>query len=355
MDAPTPHQALAGHLVAALRALRSQRSSFDVACIYLPHRWTAGFEGGADEDFNLHDHVKAAAAELGIPVQIVLESGALAYRCRASVAWRLSLALYVKAGGVPWVIAEREPATAYVGISYALRASGPRRFVTCCSQIFDDDGTGLEFIAYEVDGARISLTNPFLSRDDMRRVMTRTCDLYRRRHAGRMPQRIIVHKSSRFLEEEVNGAFDALDAVAEIELVQVQGEVPWFGVQVDAQPGRREGRAGAYPCLRGTVQPIGRDSVLIWTQGNAPEAATAGRNYFKEKKAVPHPLMLQRFSGSGGWDATARRVLALTKMNWNNDGLYDRLPTTMRYASTLARVAKMGFSAGRTYAFRHVM
>jgi argonaute-like protein implicated in RNA metabolism and viral defense len=33
-------------------------------------------------------------------------------------------------------------------------------------------------------------------------------------------------------------------------------------------------------------------------------------------------------------------VLGLTKMNWNNDGLYDRLPVTLSYAQVLARTIK---------------
>jgi argonaute-like protein implicated in RNA metabolism and viral defense len=36
----------------------------------------------------------------------------------------------------------------------------------------------------------------------------------------------------------------------------------------------------------------------------------------------------------------AGEILALTKMNWNNDALYDTLPTTLRYAQTLAQVIK---------------
>ena len=65
--------------------------------------------------------------------------------------WRIGLALYAKAGGVPWKIADSEPDTVYIGISYAVRpANSDRpRFVTCCSQVFDSDGSGLEFIAYD--------------------------------------------------------------------------------------------------------------------------------------------------------------------------------------------------------------
>jgi hypothetical protein len=36
----------------------------------------------------------------------------------------------------------------------------------------------------------------------------------------------------------------------------------------------------------------------------------------------------------------AGQILALSKMNWNNDALYDSLPCTIRYAQTLARTLK---------------
>ena len=59
-----------------------------------------------------------------------------------SVMWRLGIALYCKAGGVPWKLAEHDPETAFVGLSYAMRfgATQDVTFVTCCSQVFDSDG-----------------------------------------------------------------------------------------------------------------------------------------------------------------------------------------------------------------------
>ena len=70
--------------------------------------------------------------------------------------WRLGVALYTKAGGIPWVIADAEPGTAFIGVDYALRAGSGQdtRFAICCSQVFDAEGSGLEFIAYEADGVR---------------------------------------------------------------------------------------------------------------------------------------------------------------------------------------------------------
>ena len=94
---------------------------------------------------------------------------------------------------------------------------------------------------------------------------------------------------------------------------------------------------------------------LVWTQGNVPEAV-GGKNFYKEGKGIPHPLILRRFAGHGGWHDQVRAVLGLSKMNWNNDSLYDRLPVTLSYASTLARTVKrMPMIYSRPYEFRFFM
>jgi hypothetical protein len=66
---------------------------------------------------------------------------------------------------------------------------------------------------------------------------------------------------------------------------------------------------------------------------NAPDA-TGGRNCFKEGKGIPDPIMMVRHAGHGGWEDTSNAVLGLTKLNWNDDALYDRLPVALGFAST---------------------
>jgi len=357
-DSSTPHIALAQRLSQALSSLITNRSDFDVLIIYLPSRWSVGFEGGKDDDFDLHDYIKAITASSGIPVQIILEDSAMSYFCRCSVMWRLSIAIYCKAGGVPWKLADTDEDAAYIGLSYAIR-TGPRndrRFVTCCSQVFDADGAGLEFIAYETDDIRVERDNPFLSRSDMRRVMARSLALYQHRHAGRSPKRVVVHKSTEFKPEEVDGCFDSWKAPEGLDLVQIKQSARWRGVLID--PPRQQsdrGNPAAYPTRRGTyLQLSGRD-VLLWTQGNAP-TAVGGRNFYKEGKGIPSPLMLTRFAGHGAWDEGCRQVLGLTKMDWNNDSLYERLPITLSFATALAQVVKrMPSIAPKPYESRFFM
>lgn len=338
-----PHAVLAQRVSRALTLLQAHRSEFDVVMILLPDSWQAGFDGTASgEDFDLHDYIKAVTATRGIPTQIIREKSALNYNCRASVMWRLSIALYCKAGGVPWKLANADPDMAYVGLSYALRQpkAGQAQFVTCCSQVFDADGTGLEFLAYDTSDARIEQDNPFLDRNEMRRVMARSLALYQKRHDGRPPKRVAVHKTTHFTAEEIEGCFDAWSGAEEVELVQVQQDTPWKGVLME--PTSRAGRrllANDYPCVRGTYIHLAGNDVLLWTQGNAP-AVVGGRDYYKEGKGIPSPLLLKRFAGHGDWDEACRWIVGLTKMDWNNDALYDRLPVTLNYASTLARTLK---------------
>jgi len=353
-----PHIVLAERLVRAIQNLEARRTEFDILVIYLPQRWAPGYFGGERDDFDLHDHLKATTAARRLPIQLVLEDRALAYRDRASVMWRMGLALYVKAGGVPWKLAEMDPETAYIGLSYAVRPpdSDRPRFVTCCSQVFDAEGSGLEFVAYDAHEVEVQRENPFLSRTEMFRVLTRSMDLYRRRHAGHSPRRVMVHKNTEFKLDEVDGAMEAFHLCEAVDLVQVVEDVGWRGVRIDpARGGGKGGAAAAFPVQRGTLIGLSPREALLWTHGDVRGVSDRGA-YFKGSRSTPRPIRLVRHAGHGPWDETARAVLGLSKMNWNNDALYDPLPVTMGYAKVLARVVKrMPDLGSAAYQFRFFM
>ncbi|WP_422758475.1 argonaute/piwi family protein [Paenarthrobacter sp. C1] len=333
-------ESLAEALLAVLRQYAAARESFDVVAILLPSSWSSAFRD--DKGFDLHHSIKVGAASFGISTQI-LNDEVWSYRCRASVAWRLSIALYSKYGGNPWKIAEN-PAmldSAYIGLAYARRGRPEdAQYVTCCSQVFDADGGGMQFVAFDVGGG-IDLRNPFLSKEQMRSVIARSLALYQRRNGGGVPRRVVIHKSSVFTEEELKGVREALFGISEVECVQVQASVPWRAVKLNSprdptKPGPRTSPDG-YPVRRGTVVHLSTRAVLLWTGGNAPDA-TSGRSYFQGGNSIPGPLLLTRFAGKGSLEDTALEVLALTKMDWNNDALFDPLPVTLKYSQTLAQV-----------------
>lgn len=356
MASPTPHVVLAEGILRAILELERRRTEFDVLFLYIPTSWSRGYFGGVGDDFDLHDNLKAVTAARRLPVQLVREDRALSYPHRASVMWRIGLALYAKAGGVPWKLAEADSDTAYIGISYAVRPteSDRPRFVTCCSQVFDADGAGLEFVAYDTHDVDVQRDNPFLSRTEMFRVMTRSTDLYRRRHAGRSPRRVIVHKSTEFKKEEIEGCMEAFHLCEAVDLIQVVDSVSWRAAQILASRSSAKGTVAAYPVDRGSLLALGPRECLLWMHGNV--SGINDGSYFQGARSTPRPIRLVRHAGHGSWDETARSALALSKMNWNNDALYDPLPVTMAYAHVLARVVKRMSGLGSSpYQFRFFM
>lgn len=351
-----PQHQVAEIVLSGIRRLATKKHLFDILVVYLPDWLAPAFRSSPEDlasDFDLHDTIKAACAAQGVPVQ-VLNDDALTYFCRCSVAWRVSLAMYTKAGGIPWKLAGFENRHAYVGLSYCLRKGTEPQFVTCCSQIFDAEGTNLRFLLYESQDGLYQGENPYLSRQDMRRVMARTIDLYQRQK-GAPPTRLVVHKTTPFRAEEIDGCVDALGAVEDLELLTITESTPWHAVKIDApKGGGPKGEPANYPVERGTVLPLGNFEYALWTQGNASGIGTG--SYFKEGKGIPHPLLVTRHLGTGGAHASACELLGLTKMNWNNDSLYDRLPVTLSYASVLARVVKrLGTLSSTPYDFRFFM
>jgi hypothetical protein len=276
---------------------------------------------------------------IGAPTQLLWEHRALTFPYKCSLAWRLSIALYAKAGGTPWRLhRDNDADVAYIGISYAIRGGTRDAFVTCCSQVFDADGGGMDFVAYDI-GEGIDLENPHLTRDQMRAVMTRSVRLYQERHAGRLPQRTVVHKTTTFRDEEADAVVDAWAACREVECVRVQSSTPWRAVQLVApRPGPGRSRADNWPVRRGTMQHLSGREALLYVNGTAPGLASGSGNFYQGGKSIPSPLLITRDAGSGPLERTAADVLALTKMDWNNDALYDPLPVTIKYSQILARV-----------------
>ena len=172
----------------------------------------------------------------------------------------------------------------------------------------------------------------------MRRLMHLSVECYRRRHGGRMPRRITVHKTTPFKEAEVDGCFDAFAAVEDVRLLTVQQDTLWRGMQVGAKGEQMV--ADGYPCYRGTSLPLGAYESLVWTQGNVKSVLRVDSDYYKEGKGIPSPILLARYAGHGDMAEDVEDVLGLTMMDWNNDSLYNRLPVTMSYASVLANTVK---------------
>jgi hypothetical protein len=167
----------------------------------------------------------------------------------------------------------------------------------------------------------------------------------------------MVHKTTEFKEAEVDGCMEALHRCNAVDLIQIVEDVSWRGIKIDGSGQNIDvGRPAAYPLARGTLLGIGPREALLWTHGDVKGISGEGKSYFQGSKGTPRPIKMVRHAGHGPWDDTARAIMALTKMDWNNDALYDPLPVTLGYAKSLARVIKRMDILGSTpYQFRFFM
>ncbi|MFM0265082.1 argonaute/piwi family protein [Paraburkholderia sediminicola] len=356
-----PHERLLGAMTEAMARLNAFHDQFDVVMVHLPDKWAPAFSAVG---FDAHDALKALGARYAIPTQVVNDR-VFKFNLKASLAWRLSIALFVKAGGVPWKLAPLPgvpEGTAYVGLAYALRGDPKAaQFVTCCSQVFDADGGGMQFVAFEardpVANPQEARRNPFLSRSDMRAVMARSLNLYLMRNGGRLPRRLVIHKTTSFKDEELRGVFDALSTVPEVECIEIGSSATWRGVWLkeSRKPGMKSEPDRA-PVPRGTVLVRTGNSALVWVSGNAPAAGLGGQLLYQGGKSIPRPINIIRHAGSGPLEIAALETVALTKMDWNNDALYDPVPVTIRYSQRLARtIANVPELPGNSYPYRLFM
>jgi hypothetical protein len=142
----------------------------------------------------------------------------------------------------------------------------------------------------------------------------------------------MVHKTTEFKRDEVDGAMEALHLCEAVDLIQVVQDVSWRGIRIDrSHESSKKGEPAPYPVSRGTAIGLVPREALLWTHGDVQGNGERG-SYFQGAWSTPRSLRLVRHAGHGPWDDAARAVMALSKMNWNKNALYDALRVTMSYA-----------------------
>jgi hypothetical protein len=276
----------------------------------------------SDTHHDLRRALKAEAMAFGIPTQILLEEtlrpGTGRRQDAATTAWNFFTALYHKADGHPWRLADAHPGTCYVGVSF-FREFTQNHLRTSLAQAFTHTGDGFVLRGKPVPWDRSQGPSPHLSATNARGLLNEVIDVYKR-HRDVRPERVVIHKSSRFSPEELQGFKEALQ------------NIPFWDLVAFGKRGTQFLRLGQYPPLRGTWVRFDDTNYLLYTQGYIPFLRTY------PGMRSPQPQEILEVFGTSPADTVMREILALTKLNWNSADFSCDEPITLAFSRRVGEI-----------------
>lgn len=292
-----------------------------------------------EKHWDFHNALKVHAMKYELPTQLIWESTLARTRDTqdpATVAWNFFTALYYKAGNIPWELDFRASGTCFVGVSFYRESPEPGAATrTSLAQVFSEYGEGLVIKGDRVHWDQERDRKPHLSREGARGLLEQALGLYRQ-HNGE-PKRVVVHKTSRYWPEELDGFMAGLGDIQSYDLLTLE------------RRGIRFLRLGSEPPLRGTMIQLARRNYLLYTRGYVPYL----RAY--PGMRVPNPLEIVEHHGDSTGEKVCSEILALTKLNWNSCRFAGGDPITTAFSrqvgTILTELPEVGISPLTKYKF----
>lgn len=347
---------LAQDICKKIEALSSNHVGIVIA-IFIPRQWEKfrSFKQ-EEEEFDLHDYIKAFSAQRNITTQIIEESTLNNINSYCQIFWWLSLAFYVKSMRTPWILANMPSNTAFAGIGYSIKKSpsGKNEIVLGCSHIYNAKGEGLKYKLSKVEHPLFdSKKNPFLTYDEAFKLGVSIRELFLQ-SMNELPKRVVVHKRTPFREDEIKGITDALKStgIEDVDLIEVNIEESFRFLSQKINYGNIE--TDGFPLSRGTCIQVAPYQALLWTHGIVPSVRNNNYKYYSGGRSIPAPLKIVKHYGKGDLYTIANEILGFTKMNWNSFNLYTKLPATLDSSAILAKVGKLlSKYEGKAYDYRY--
>lgn len=326
----------------------------EVILIYVPDEYDSMTAYTTEyESFDLHDFVKAYAAQKGIATQFIREK-TLTSDLRCQILWALSLAIYAKSCRTPWTISDLQSDTAFAGIGYSLNTSSKKSHIILgCSHVYASDGQGMKYKLSKINNVTFDgRNNPFLSEDEAYKLGLNIKELFYKSFKE-LPRRVVIHKRTPFRKEEVKGLVESLSAagITDIELLEITYEdnLKCFEFTNNFE-------INDFPIRRGLCFPLNDKTMYLYTHGIAPSIQSQYRSYIQGGKTIPIPLKIVKHYGTGTVAQIATEILGLSKMNWNSFELYSKLPCTIVSSNEIARIGwQLSQYEGRLYDYRFFM
>lgn len=273
---------------------------------------------------NFRRAVKVGVMQSGIPIQLAtprLWHDRSDAEHPATKAWNFCTGMFFKAGGIPWMWAEMPADTCYVGVSF-FRPEVERKCVhTSLAQVFTSGGKGMVIRGqkFELEEAQSS---PHMPAELAADLMHKAISSYTTANNGIPPRRLVVHKTSRYWPDELEG------------LQHAATNVPFQTyVTLDERDIRFVRYMKDYPLLRGSLCTFnGVQEAFLFTRGSI----TLKRSY--PGPYVPKPLVIVEHIGDGSLECVAEEILALSKLNWNAALIANFHPITLQFSTRVGSI-----------------
>lgn len=276
-------------------------------------------------EINFRRLLKARAMEYNIPIQIVRDrivKPSKEMQDEATIAWNFFTALYYKASGTPWALKkDATNNTCFAGISF-YKSRDKSTTQTSVTQIFNEQGNGVILRGTPVKESKKD-KQPHLSEQQAFDLLYNSLKEYY--EAVKIyPQRLVIHKSSNYSEEEIEG-FEKVAEKMNINSLDLVTIMP---------TNFRLYREGNYPPLRGTMLSLDKQRHFLYTRGFVDYYGTYPGRY------IPSPIEIRLFSYDESPEQICNEILALTKMNWNNTQFDRKFPITIDCSRNVGEILK---------------
>ena len=195
---------------------------------------------------------------------------------QSEIAWNLCTAVFYKAGGRPWKLADIREGVCYVGLVFKKDDTSANTKNACCAaQMYLDSGDGVVFKGALGPWYNEETGDYHLSYSAANTLGKLALKSYVKK-VGKPPKELFIHGKVRFENAEWSGFRDAVSTETNI-----------VGVRIREEKNLKLYRKGQNPVLRGLAQIRGKRSAFLWSRGWTPRIQTyPGRE-------VPNPIVIE--------------------------------------------------------------
>ncbi len=275
------------------------------------------------DDF--HNCLKLYGMKYKIPTQLIRPDTLLfkGTQEKSIVFWNLAVGmLYKSQKGYPWKLAHLEENTCYVGISFFKERDNNQEYTRASmAQVFLD--TGESFILrgdpFEWKNEQFP-RSPHLSQEGAEELIIKVLEQYKSVR-GNLPERLVLHKSSNYWDEELEGFLNASETINSRDFLTIQGT------------NRKFYRTGDYGVIRGTlISTQDMNEHYLYTTGFVPCINTY------PGLGVPSPILIRCKIQDSDIKKICQEILAFTKLDWNNTFIYRKDPVTLSVSRKVGKV-----------------